>query len=227
MDWLRTAWYAIFYRLCRFWEYLQTIWRYYGYRSFRNTDLALVVNYFGANPYYIARRFAELQGEKDLYTYGETPLLTLEEISRRCGIIPTDTVYELGCGRGRTCFWLSTVFGSQKVIGIDNNPYFISMAQRIVKKFDIQNLEFRCEDMLHADLSEATVVYLYGSAFDTDFIERLAAKLGRLPKGTKIISISYPLYDYSHQPLFELVDTFEVSFTWGRANVYFQRVTLS
>lgn len=224
MRWLSTFYYAIFYRCCRLMEYLQSVWRYYGHRSFRNVDLALVVNYFGANPYYIARCFAELQGDKDLYTYGETPLTVLEEISRRCGVTAADTVFELGCGRGRACFWLRTVLGCQRVIGVDNNPYFISMAQRIVRKFAIQDLEFRCEDMLHADLSGATVVYLYGSSFDADFVERLAAKIGKLPKGTKVITVSYPLGDYVKKPLFEKMDAFQTRFTWGEATVYYQQV---
>ena len=176
MHWLSTLYYAVFYRFCRLSEYLQSVWRYYGYRSFREVDLALVVNYFGANPYHIARRFAESQGDKDLYTYGETPLVTLDEISRRCGVTAADTVFELGCGRGRACFWLRTVLGCQRVVGIDNNPYFISMAERIVQKFAVRDIGFRCEDMLHTDLSGATVIYLYGSSFDSDFVERLAAR---------------------------------------------------
>ena len=223
LSWLNIAWFAMFYRLRRLFEYLQSVLKYYRWPDFRKVDLALVTNYLRANPYHVARRFAELQGEKVLHTYGETPLLTLEKVAHRCGMTHQDVVLELGCGRARTCFWLATVWGC-KTIGVDNNPYFIRIAERIAHKYHIQNLEFRCEDLLHTDLSDATVIYLYGSAFDSDFIRQLAARMGRLPKQTSIITVSYPMQNYAQKPLFELVESFELPFTWGLATIYWQRV---
>ncbi len=222
--WLEGVWYALAYRLRRLLEYLKGVWGYYGHRDFRNTDLALVLNYLGANPYYVARRFAAAKGEKELYTYGETPLTTLAEICQRCGLTSKDVVFELGCGRGRACFWLRTVFGCQQVIGIDYNPYFVKLAQYIAREKSIQGLEFRCEDILHADLSGATVIYLYGSVLDADFIERLAARVAQLPRGTKVLTVSYSLQEYATKPLFETVEVFSARFTWGVATVYWQQV---
>ena len=136
--------------------------------------MALVLSYWGANPYHVARRFAEWQGEKEVYTYGETPLTTLDAITREYGLTKDDVVFELGCGRGRSCFWLGTILGC-KTIGIDYNPYFIGIATKITKKYGMEQLEFRCEDILHTDLTGATVIYLYGSAYEDEFIERLAS----------------------------------------------------
>lgn len=212
---------GIYGRYKRLAEFLQSIWRYYGNTTFRKVDLAMLFNYLCDNPYSESRRFALMQGESQVYTYGETPLATLERITKITGITPNDLVYELGCGRGRSCFWLASFIGC-RVVGIEYNPHFVDKAQALVRKFDLQGIAFRCENLLHTDYSHASVIYLYGSCLDDDFLRALVAKLKVLPKGARVVTVSYPLTDYTHEPLFRLIESNDFPFTWGTATVYFQ-----
>ncbi len=221
-QWLGMVRLGIYVRWQRLVEYLESVYRYYGNAEFRKIDLALVTNYLFDNPYTESRRFSLLQGEENIYTYGETPLTTLETIAKKCDISSRDFVYELGCGRGRSCFWLHS-FVKCRVVGIEYNPRFCGKAQAIVRKFSMPQIEFRCEDFLESDFTDATVIYLYGTCLSDNFLMKLTDKLKSLPTDTKVITVSYPLDDYTYEPLFEMVDAFDVPFTWGTTTVYYQR----
>lgn len=210
---------AIFVRIANFFEFIRVIFRYYSHSQFRKIDLALLFAYISKSPFTISKEFLKRKREEDLYKYGETPLTSLEIIAKECGIKPTDTVYELGCGRGRNCFWLNS-FIHCKVMGIDYIPEFIEHANVIKNRFQVVDVDFICEDILKVDLSKATVIYLYGTCLEDVFIEALIERFKKLPAGTKIITISYPLTDYCQEPIFEVEKCFQVHYPWGEADVY-------
>lgn len=201
-------------------EYGRVVRRYYSSPTFRKADLSLLSRYLFKNPYRISKRFLSEHGADDIYAYGETPLTSMERIARECGIQPTDCVFELGCGRGRTCFWLHTFLGCRSV-GIEFIPQFIECAEAVRKKYGLVDMEFRLEDMLKSDLSGATVVYLYGTSYDEAFIFALIEKFEKLPKGTRLITVSYSLEEFGSDA-FILQRCFPVSFTWGIGDVYLQ-----
>lgn len=202
-------------------EFSKVLVRYYPNAKFRKLDLSLLSKYFFKSPFSISKEFLMERGEEDIYVYGETPLTTLDEIAKTCQLSANDTVFELGCGRGRTCFWLST-FVHCKVVGIEYIPDFIDKANAVKKKYALAGVEFRQQDILKADLTGATVIYLYGTCYDQSFIEKLIKRFSKLPAGTKIITVSYTLNDYSPRPLFETVKKIPCSYTWGKADVYLQ-----
>lgn len=206
-----------------FWEYLKVVAFYYTNISFFKSDFGIVLTYLFDNPFTISKRFLMKRGEKDLYQYGETPLVTLDRIMSECGVTEEDTIYELGCGRGRTCFWLSEVLKA-KVVGIEYIPEFVTRANRIKRKVGIVNATFINQNMLDADLSAATVIYLYGTCYEDAFIEKVAERLSHLPSGTKIITTSYSLTDYVDSKYFEVMKCFPANFTWGEGDVYLQIV---
>lgn len=201
-------------------EYGRVIANYYSDPAFLKIDLSLLLSYLFNNPFRISKRFLMGKGEKDVYTYGETPLTALDFIANQCHLSMGDTVFELGCGRGRTCFWLNHFIGCQ-VVGVDYVPAFIERANRVKAKFHVQGVDFRLENFLETDLSGATVIYLYGTCYPAPFIKQLIKRLESLPRGTKVITVSYALADF--QPTsFEVSKCFSVSFTWGVADVYWQ-----
>lgn len=202
-------------------EYIYVVCKYYPNWSFAKVDLSIILMYFFHNPFSISKRFLQKRGDADVYAYGETPLTTLDLITKECPITSSDTVYELGSGRGRTCFWLQA-FCRCRVFGIEMIPDFVERASRIQRKLPNSQVVFRCEDMLESDLSDATVIYLYGTCYEEDFIRRLTAKLKKLKSGTRIISISYPLSDFAEDHSFELMKRFSAQFTWGEGDVYLQ-----
>lgn len=222
-EWIKLLLLNLMITLYQFWEYLRVIVKYYSHGSFFKVDTYLLFSYLFDNPFKISKRFLRKKGDRDIYTYGETPLTTLDLIARRCGISAKDHVFELGCGRGRTCFWLNQLIGC-RVVGIDYVPEFIDRAIKVKEKFHLEMVEFRLEDILSTDLTGATVIYLYGTCLSDELVLQLINHFMRLPKGTKIITVSYSFADYYPKGPFEVVDHFVVPFTWGRGDVYVQRI---
>jgi len=210
MIWLKT-------RCFFFFDFLRTIWKYYRNPLFAKVHLYFTLQYFLKNPFRISRKFLQERGDEDIYAYGETPLSTLDEISKKCGITKDDIVFELGCGRGATCFWLNTWLGCE-VVGIEYIPEFVEIAQTIVQKFHLKGIRFRLENFLETDFTGATVIYLYGTCLDDPSIQMLAESFRKCPPGTKIITTSYPI------PGLPVQKSFKARFPWGRAEIYWHTV---
>lgn len=203
-------------------EYCRVVWRYYSNFSYAKLDLTLLLHSLFHNPFRISKDFWKSKGTKNIYVYGETPLTTLETIAKICQLNANDIIYELGCGRGRTCFWMYYFIGC-RVVGIDIIPEFIKEAVSITNRFKLSpNVSFSCSDFFLIDLSSANVIYLYGTTMEDDQIKELVKKFERLPIGTKIISVSFPLTDYTENATFEVMQCFPVNFNWGEADVYLQ-----
>lgn len=202
-------------------EYLRVVYRYYWNLLYVKTDAYLVGSYLCNDPFGISKRFLMKRGDKDIYAYGETPLTSLDKIAKECRLNSSDVVFELGCGRGRTCFWLHQFVGCH-VVGVEQIPQFVSRANHVKNKFHLEGVDFRQEDMLQTDLTGATAIYLYGTCLEKPFLQKLTKKLEKLPSGTKVITVSYPLDDYADKPLFEVMNRFPVKFNWGTTDVYLQ-----
>jgi SAM-dependent methyltransferase len=218
-DFFSLLWLNFIVRLRNLKEFFKVAFKYYSNFEFLKADLSLRLMYLFHNPFSISKRFLITQGESDIYAYGETPLTTFEKIVKECNIAKNDCVFELGCGRGRTCFWLSSFIGC-KVIGIEMVPEFVERASRITKKLRFNNLQFQLTDMCKADFKGATVCYLYGTCLEEETIHILIDKFSKLPAGTKIITVSYPLTDFAQGSCFEVMKCFTGTFTWGETEIY-------
>lgn len=204
-------------------ENLQIIWRYWRKPRFMHVDIGLFLTYFFDNPFKISKRFLSHSGEKNLYQYGETPLTTLEAIMIRAGVTKEDVVYELGAGTGRTSFWLSQFYGC-RTIGIEQIPAFVTRAQRLVKSCKLERVTFKQEDFTECTFPDATVIYLYGTCLSEESLDKLVPNMAKLPKGTKIITVSYPLTTYDSDNSFEIMRVFSMPFTWGETEVFLHLV---
>lgn len=198
--------------------------RYYKSNRFMKSDKALLGFYFFQNPYQISRRYQKRRREKDIHTYGETPLSTLEKIGKESNINEGEVVLELGCGRGRGAFFLHHFFKCQ-VIGIERIPHFVKIANHIAQTHQIEGVTFHCHDFTQADiLAKATCIYLYGTCMQDLEITKFIKNLEKCSKGTRIVTISYPLTDYAKDNKFLLEKSFSVSFPWGETEAYLQTV---
>lgn len=220
-DFLYLLWLNLYVSWWDFREYLRVIWRYYGNRDFRKADLWMVWLYLLRSPYKISKRFLASRGEADIYAYGETPLTTLAEVSQACRLSKADRVYELGCGRGRTCFWLRAFVGCE-VFGVEYIPIFIKVAQFIQDKVGIKGIHFEEGDMVDLDFSQATCVYLYGTGFDREVLESLVEAMLKLPDGARLVTVSYPITDYAPEGMFEITEIVDGRFNWGEAKLFIQ-----
>lgn len=202
-------------------EYLKVLYRYYRKPAFAKVDGSLVLMYLFDNPFSISRRYFMHRPHQQEFTYGETPLTTLEFISKEARLTSEDVVYDLGAGRGRNCFWWRSFIGC-KVVGVEMVPDFIIRAKRIQRKLGLEGVDFIQEDFLKTDLSQATVIYLYGTCLEDETIQKLITHFKTLKPGTRIITVSYALSDYTKESLFETMKCFPSRFTWGQADVYIQ-----
>ncbi len=166
-----------------------------------------------SNPYKIAKRHYLELGE-DPYTYGETPLETFEQIGKALGLHPSDTLLELGCGRGIGALYLHEVFHC-RVIGIDIVPTFIHRAQQVVGQHRLRFVEFHCGDMLKVDFEGATKAFLAGTCLTDDVTARLTKKLKR--HAMTIASISAPLPDL------DVIQELEIKMPWGQTSAFIQK----
>ncbi len=167
----------------------------------------------------MSKQYLKLSGHKQIHIYGETPLSTFEVIANECEINQSDTVIDMGAGRGRGIIFLHH-FKQIRVIGYERIPYFVKVVNMLIETFNLTRIELINADMLQADLSMGSVIYLYGTVLEDKEIEHLVAKFSRLKAGTKIITISYPLTNYSDENVFKLAKEFAVSFPWGETSAY-------
>jgi SAM-dependent methyltransferase len=171
--------------------------RFYHDTAFKALDKKLVS---GPNPYQAAQ----------VFPYGETPLRVLFAIAQAVDLAPTDHFVDLGCGRGRAVFFMSHFFGC-RATGIDLTPSFIQRARKLVPN---ERVNFLCQDFLSYDFKEATCVYLYGTTYSEECLEKLGKKLVQLPTGSRVITVSEPLVGMNARLLLE------GCFNWGTASIF-------
>jgi len=197
--------------------------RFYTDPEFAKIDKALLTAYVFKNPYTVSKNYLKKHREKEIHTYGETPLITYEAIAKEVDLKSSDIVLELGSGRGRGALFLH-YFYHCNVIGIEKIPQFVKLSRHLVQKHHLEGVSFICADMLQANIPEATVIYLYGTCLKDQEVTSLVQRLKTLPKGTKIITISYPLTDYDEN-VFYIEKSFTVFFPWGETDAYIQSIT--
>lgn len=203
-------------------EYLLVIVNYYLSFTFFKWDTALLSKYIFDCPYGISKRFLMERGESNVYAYGETPLTSLDRIIREAEIQPKDHFYELGCGRGRGCFFVHARLKCS-VVGIDFVPTFIQNAKAVKAAYGIEGIEFIQGDFTEVEMEDATVVYLYGTCLEEETVQGLKTKFKRLKPGTKIITVSEGLNE-TEQETFKLIKSFPCRFNWGKADVFVHEV---
>ena len=120
-----------------------------------------------------------------------TPEDVVERMLAFAGVTRTDVVYDLGCGDGRIPIAAAKKYGARGV-GLDIDPALVARARENAKAAAVDSLvNFRVEDVLTADVSEATVVTLY---LLTSSNERLRPMLQRqLKPGARIVSHAFSM----------------------------------
>ena len=187
--------------------------QFYSNERFKKLDQILLSNYRYKSPYYISKQYLKEKGAGQVHVYGETPLTTMEKIVREFGIKKTDTILEMGAGRGRTSLFLGEFVGA-KVIAYELIPEFVK------KMVPSPNVEMHTGDMFTADFSKVDGIYLYGTMLDD---EEILALCEAFPKGVKIITVSYPLKEYSE--LYQTKNVFMGRFPWGQTEVFLNERT--
>ena len=139
---------------------------------------------------------------RSLAPFVPTPMDVVDRMLTLAKVGPQDVVYDLGCGDGRIVIAAAQKFGARGV-GVDIDANLINQAEAQAKAAGVANrVEFRIQDAMTVDVSDATVVTLYLlSASNVKLRPRLTKQLR---KGARIVSHSFAIGDW--EP--EVVDSF-------------------
>lgn len=191
--------------------------KYYLNIKFLFFDVGFSFIYFFLNPYRISKKFLAKKFNKKIYDYGETPLVEMEKIVNACSLTSSDTLLELGAGRGKVSFWLH-YFVKCNIVALEQIPTFVKIGNFFIKAFRIKNIKFLCEDMYEFKIKDYSAIYLYGTTLCDEKIKILINKFKKLPSSVKIITISYSLDEYDKS--FSSEKCFDISFPWGKTKAY-------
>jgi cyclopropane fatty-acyl-phospholipid synthase-like methyltransferase len=120
-----------------------------------------------------------------------TPLSVVDRMLEMARVTSEDVVYDLGSGDGAIIIRAAKKFGVRGV-GIEIDADLVRKAQANAFKEKVQDLvEFRVQDALTVDVSQATIVTLY---MLPEFNAKLRPLLDRqLQPGARVISHDFPV----------------------------------
>jgi predicted RNA methylase len=96
-----------------------------------------------------------------LAPYAGTPEDVVDRMLALAGTTPSDVVYDLGSGDGRIPIAAAKSYGA-RAVGIEIDPGLVAQSRVNARAAGVEHLvQFRLQDALEADVSEATVVTLY------------------------------------------------------------------
>jgi cyclopropane fatty-acyl-phospholipid synthase-like methyltransferase len=126
-----------------------------------------------------------------LAPYVPTPDDVVDRMLRLAGTTKNDVVYDLGCGDGRIPITAAKTFGARGV-GIDIDPKRIEESKANAKAAGVESMvEFRLQDAMKADVSDATVVTLYMLASGNAALRPMLTR--QLRPGARIVSHAFSM----------------------------------
>ena len=192
-------------------------------------DLPLIIQkinfiYRGVDSFsvsYEARRKLGIMEDKSLI-YGEALPESLAEILKIVQPKKGEIFYDLGSGGGKVVLAAGMMFPFRKVIGIEKIKELVDASQVVLRQaqdIPMVPIEFRCQDFLDADFTDADIIFINSTCFSYETMDALAAKMESLKNGARIITVTKQMKaDYLTE--FK-VRKFE--FSWGEATVYFYK----
>ena len=140
-----------------------------------------------------------------------TPPAVVDAMLELAQVTEDDVVYDLGCGDGRIVIAAAKRYGARGV-GIDIDPDLIEKANTNAQREGVEHLvTFVQQDVLHADVSDATVVTLYLlPAFNLKLRPILTSQLRA---GARIVSHNFDMGDW--EP--DRVDSLEDAISFSRS----------
>jgi cyclopropane fatty-acyl-phospholipid synthase-like methyltransferase len=131
-----------------------------------------------------------------VWTYGEVPFVptppeVIDRMLEMAQVKSGDIIYDLGSGDGRIIIQAAKRYGVRGV-GIEIDADLVRKAQDNAFREKVDHLvEFRVQDALTADVSEATVVTLY---MLPEFNAKLRPSLDRqLKPGSRVVSHDFAI----------------------------------
>ena len=133
--------------------------------------------------------------QSSLAPYVPTPQDVVERMLALAGVGKNDVVADLGSGDGRMVVTAAKQFGARG-IGVDIDPARIAEGRANAKQAGVESLvEFRQQDAMEADISQATVVTLY--LLSSSNVKLRPRLLSQLKPGARIVSHQFGMGDWT------------------------------
>ena len=130
-------------------------------------------------------------GFQSLAPYVPSPPDVVDRMLEVAAVTKADVVYDLGCGDGRIPIAAAKKYGARGV-GLDIDPKRIEESRANAKAAGVEHLvQFRVEDVLNADVSEATVVTLYLLSSSNMKLRPMLTR--QLRPGSRIVSHAFSM----------------------------------
>ena len=182
----------------------------------RRMNFLLKYHYFLKSPVRIARKSEqELMMPYFSMTYGETPYSTIHKLFNMVDIKEGDIFFDLGSGIGNVVFFVNMYFKIPSV-GVELVPFFMEKSRLIARELNLNDIDFIQGDFLREDISQGSIFYMNGKTFNLEIIERLFEKFKSIKKGSRLITVGYPII----VPYFKLLGDVTMFFSWGWDDVY-------
>jgi len=156
--------------------------------------------------------------DKPSFIYGEIIFDEFVELLKKVNPKKDDIFYDLGSGLGKPCLAISLAFEIKKAVGIELLADFIKASKEVYEKVkeifsEINEIEFREENLLETNLEEATIVFIHATCFDEKEMEKIEENLLKLKKESRIIVITKSLKNSE----FLLLEEGSIRMNWGIA----------
>jgi SAM-dependent methyltransferase len=126
--------------------------------------------------------------------FDPTPMEIVERMLALAAVKPDDLLYDLGSGDGRVVIAAAKKFGA-RAVGFEIDPGLVKLARENAQREGVDHLvEFREQDFLTADLSDASVVTIYLS-YDGNIAVR-PQLLRQLKPGARVVSYTFDMGDW-------------------------------
>jgi len=130
---------------------------------------------------------------QDNIPFVPSPMYVVQKMIEVAEIKKGDILYDMGSGDGRIVIEAAKKYGIRGV-GIDLNAELVAKARESALKEGVAHLvEFRAQDGLTVDISEATVVTLYMFKW---FNNALRPKLQQLKPGSRVVAHDFDIDDW-------------------------------
>jgi SAM-dependent methyltransferase len=128
---------------------------------------------------------------QSLAPYVPSPPEVVDRMLALASVTRTDVVYDLGSGDGRIPIAAAKKYGARGV-GLDIDPRRVEESRVNASAAGVEHLvEFRQQDVLTADVSEATVVTLYLLSSSNAKLRPILTR--QLKPGTRIVSHAFSM----------------------------------
>lgn len=210
------------YFIYKFYDFIFILKYWFKHPVLFKIDSRLFLKFFLFSAYRYHNKFFHVQlKEKNHPPYGETLISSWIYILKRLNIDSTSSIVDLGSGRGRILFWSSVVLGINS-FGLEIISTFSKFSSYLKEIYNIKNLHFVNCDLFNTNIPITEYIYCYCTAWDDETMMDIAIWLSSLKNKPKIITVSNKLSSYVDS--FDIIDSFDVEFGWGKACVYVQEI---